>query len=252
MIEGIGSHHRGHGTSAHARFHSVHRLVGADLNIVLRSIGLEDLRSHIVVIFDGIDERVDVPAVPIEESLQRGQVIRLRITNIVCKSPQFGDPNFAIARLLTASGFHLRRQGTGHVHPALLNGQRVGAQGLFFCLGDVSIRAVRKGQDRGDTNDSNRPRERGHQGTTLLRHQVIEGQGKRGQESHRGTAHRLGLANFFGAGDERTRVGDHFTIRKLDNTRCVLVRKLRVVGHHDDQTVLGNVSQEVHDLDTGL
>ena len=146
----------------------------------------------------------------------------------------------------------MRRQGTGHVHPALLNGQRVCAQGFFLCLGDVCVRAVRKGQDRGDTNDSNRPRERGHQGTALLRHQVIEGQGKRGQEAHRGTAHRLGLANFFGARDERTRIGDHFTIRELDNAGRVLVRKLRVMGHHDDQTVLSDVSQEVHDLDAGL
>ena len=119
-------------------------------------------------------------------------------------------------------------------------------------MGDVCVRAVRKGQDRGDTNDSNRPRERGHQGTALFRHQVIEGQGKRGQESHRGAAHRLGLANFFGTRDERTRVGDHFTIRELDNAGRVLVRKLRVVGHHNDQTVLGDIAEEVHDLDTGL
>ena len=146
----------------------------------------------------------------------------------------------------------MRRQGTGHVHPALLNGQRVCAKSFFFCLGNVSIRAVCQSQNGGDTDDSDRPRERGHQGTALLGHQVIEGQGKRGQEAHRGTAHWLGLANFFGTRNERTRIGDHFTIRELDNAGCVLVRELRVVGHHDDQTVLSNIAQEVHDLNAGL
>ena len=204
LVEGVSSHHRGHGTSAHARFHPIHCLIGTDLDIVLRGIGLENLRGDVVVVFDGVDERVDIPAVPIKECLQGGQVIRLRIANIVCKSPQLGDPDFAVAWLLTASGFDLRRQGAGHVHPALLNGQRVCAQGFFFCLGDVRIRAVRQSQNRGDTDDSNRPRKGGHQGTALLRHQVIERQRKRSQEAHRGTAHWLGLANFFGAGDERT------------------------------------------------
>ena len=252
LVEGVGSHHRGHGTSTHARFHPIHCLIGTDLDIVLRGIGLEDLWRHIVVVFDGVDERVDIPAVSVEESLQRGQVVRLRIANIVCKGPQFGDTDFAVAWLLTASGFDLRRQGAGHVHPALLNGQRIGTQSFFFCLGNVSIRAVCQSQNGGDTDDSDRPRERGHQGTALLRHQVIEGQGERGQESHRGAAHRLGLANFFGTRDERTRIGDHFTIRELDNAGCVLVRKLGIVGHHDDQTVLSNIAQEVHDLNAGL
>ena len=174
------------------------------MDIVLRGIGLENLRGDVVVVFDSVDERVDIPAVSIEEGLQRGQVIRLRIANIVCKSPQLGDPNFAVAWLLAASGFDLRRQGAGHVHPALLNGQRIGAQSFFFCLGDVGIRAVCQSQNGGDTDDSNRPRERGHQGTALLRHQVIERQRKRSQEAHRGTAHWLGLANFFGTRNERT------------------------------------------------
>ena len=252
LIEGIGSQHRGHGASTHARFHPIHRLIGANLNIVLRGVCLEDLWRHIVVVFDGVDERIHIPAVSIEESLQGSQVIRLRVANIVCEGPQFGDADFSVAWLLTASGFDLRRQGTGHVHPALLNGQRVCAQGFFFCLGDVGIRTVGQSQNGGNTDDSNRPRERGHQGTALLRHQVIEGQGKRSQEAHRGATYRLGLANFFGAGDEGMRIGNNLTIRKLDNTRCVLVRKLRVVGHHDDQSVLSNVSQEVHDLDAGL
>ena len=252
LVEGVGSHHRGHGTSAHARFHPIHCLIGTDLDVVLRGVCLENLRGDIVVIFDGVDVGVDIPTVSIEEGLQRSQVIRLRIANIVCKSPQFGDANFAVAWLLTASGFDLRRQGAGHVHPALLNGQRVCAQGFFFCLGDVGIRTVGQSQNRGDTNDSDGPRERGHQGTALLRHQVVKGERKRGQEAHRSTTYRLGLANFFGAGDERTRIGNNFTVRKLDNAGCVLVCEFRVVGHHDDQTVLSDISQEVHDLDTGL
>ena len=119
-------------------------------------------------------------------------------------------------------------------------------------MGDVSIRAVCQSQNGSNTDDSYGPRERGHQGTALLRHQVIEGQGKRGQESHRGAAHRLGLANFFGAGDEGTRIGNNFTIRELDNAGCVLMCEFRVVGHHDDQTVLSNIAEEVHDLDAGL
>ena len=184
MVEGVGSHHRGHGTSAHARFHPIHCLIGADLDIVLRGICLEDLRGDVVVVFDGVDVGVDVSAVPVEEGFQRSQVIRFRVANIVCKGSQFGDTDFPVAWLLTASGFDLRRQGAGHVHAALLDGQRVCAQGFFFCLGDVGIRAVRKGQNCCNTNDSDRPRERGHQGTALLRHQVIEGQRKCGQESH--------------------------------------------------------------------
>ena len=87
LIEGVGRHHRGHGASAHARFHPIHRLIGADLDVFLRGICLENLRSHIVVVFDGIDVGVNLSAVSIEERLQRGQVIRFRITNIVCKGP---------------------------------------------------------------------------------------------------------------------------------------------------------------------
>ena len=97
LIEGVGRYHRGHGAAAKTCFHPVHRLVGADLNIVLRGVCLENLRRHIVVIFDGVDVGVDIPTVSIEKGLQRSQVIRLRIANIVCKSPQFRDPNFAVA-----------------------------------------------------------------------------------------------------------------------------------------------------------
>ena len=107
LVEGVGSHHRGHGTSAHARFHPIHCLIGTDLDVVLRGVCLENLRGDIVVVFDGVDVGVDIPAVSIEEGLQRSQVIRLRIANIVCKSPQFGDANFSVAWLLTASGFDL-------------------------------------------------------------------------------------------------------------------------------------------------
>ena len=97
LIEGIGSQHRGHGASTHARFHAIHRLIGANLNIVLRGVCLEDLRRHIVVVFDSVDERIHIPAVSIEESLQGSQVICLRVANIVCKGPQFGDADFSVA-----------------------------------------------------------------------------------------------------------------------------------------------------------
>ena len=44
---------------------------------------------------------------------------------------------------------------------------------------------------------------------------TLEHEHDSGQEAHRGTAHWLGLANFFGTRDEGTRIGDHFTILNL-------------------------------------
>ena len=133
-----------------------------------------------------------------------------------------------------------------------MNGQWVGAECLFLGARDVGVRAIGEGQDGGDADDADGPREGGHEGAALLGHQVVEGQGQGGEEAHGGAARRLGLAAVLGGGHEGVGVGDDGAVGELDDACGVLVGQLGVVRDHDDEAVAGDVAQQVHDLHARL
>ena len=253
LVEGVRLYHRPEGTPAETRLHLLHRLVGADLHGLLGRVGLVDLRDDVVVVFDRVDHRVDVAAVVVQVGLERGQIVRLRVADRVGEGAQLGDADLAVGCGLGVLGVRGRHgQRGGHVDAGLLDCQRVCPQRLFFGLCDVGVRAVGQGEDRGDADDADGPREGGHEGAALLRHQVVEGEGQGGQEAHRRAARGLGLAPVLGGGHEGVGVGDDAAVGQLDDAGRVLVGQLGVVRDHDNEAVAGHVAQQVHDLHARL
>ena len=53
---------------------------------------MEDLRDHVVVVFDGVDHRLDVPAVVIQVGFEGGQVVGLRVADRVGEGAQLETP----------------------------------------------------------------------------------------------------------------------------------------------------------------
>ena len=96
LVEGVRLHHRPKGTRPEAGLHLLHGLVGADLNGRLGCVGLEDLRDHVVVVFDGVDHRLDVPAVVIQVGFEGGQVVGFRVADRVGKRAHLGDADLTI------------------------------------------------------------------------------------------------------------------------------------------------------------
>ena len=253
LVEGVRLHHRPEGAPAETGLHLLHRLVGADLHGLLGRIGLVDLRNDVVVVLDRVDHRVDVAAVVVQIGFQRGQVVGLRVADPVGESAQLGDADLAVGRRFGVLGVRGRHgQRGGHVDAGLLDCQRIRAQRLFFGLCDVCVRPVGQREDRGDADDADGPREGGHEGAALLRHQVIEGEGQGGQEAHRRATRGLGLAAVFGGGHEGVGVGDDAAVGQLDDAGRVLVGQLGVVRDHDDEAVAGHVAQQIHDLHARL
>ena len=253
LVEGIRLHHRPEGPGAETGFHLLHRLVGTDLHDLFRCVGLVDLRDDVVVVLDRVDHRVDAAAVVVQVGLERGQVVGLRVTDRVGEGAQLGDADLAVGRGLGVFGIRGRHGQRGrHVDAALLDRQRIRAQRLFFGLCDVCVRAVGQREDRRDADDADGPREGGHEGAALLRHQVVGRQGQGRQEAHRGAARGLGFTPVFRSGHEGIGVGDDAAVGQLDDAGRVLVGQLGVVRDHDDEAVAGHVAQQVHDLHARL
>ena len=253
LVEGVRLYHRPEGTPAETRLHLLHRLVGADLHGLLGRVGLVDLRDDVVVVFDRVDHRVDVAAVVVQVGLERGQIVRLRVADRVGEGAQLGDADLAVGCGLGVLGVRGRHgQRGGHVDAGLLDCQRIRAQRLFFGLCDVCVRAVGQREDRRDADNADGPREGGHEGTALLRHQVVGRQRQGRQEAHRGASRGFRLTSVFGGGNERIGVGDDAAVGELDDAGRVLVGQFGVVRDHDDEAVAGHVAQQVHDLHARL
>ena len=253
LIEGVRLHHRPEGPGTETGFHLLHRLVGADLHGRLGRVGLVDLRDDVVVVLNRVNHRIDVAAVVVQVGLEGGQVVGLRVADRIGEGAKLGDADLAVGRGLRVFGIRGRHGQRGcHVDARFLDRQRIRAQRFLFGFGDIGIGSVGQREDRGDTDDADGPREGGHEGTALLRHQVVGRQGQGRQEAHRGAARGLSLAAVFGGRHERIGVGDDAAVGQLDDAGRVLVGQLGVVRHHDDEAVAGHVSQQVHDLHARL
>ncbi len=51
---------------------------------------------------------------------------------------------------------------------------------------------------------------------------------------------------------ERIGIAGYFSVFQCDNPGRVFLREFRIVRHHDDQSVLRDLFQKIHDLDAGL
>ena len=145
---------------------------------------------------------------------------------------------------------------SGGVLRLLLNGQGVGGQGILLHQRYVGVDAVGQSQDQGDTNDTDRPSKGGHEGTALLGHEVVEGEMEGRPEGHGGllALFHVGLAydGLLGRGGFKGHgiVGDA-SVAKFYDAGGVFLGQLGVMGDHDDQLVLGDLSEDLHDLHTG-
>ena len=151
--------------------------------------------------------------------------------------------------ILLAAGHH-----GGEIHTGGQDLHRVLRKRLPLHRGDIVIDAGGERQDQRNADDTDGTGKAGQQGAGLLGAQIVEAQRQRGEDGHGGAAHipvlrgRLNrLIHLKGHGIRL----DH-TVLQVDDTGGILLRQLRVMGHHDHQAVFGHLLEQLHDLNTGL
>lgn len=205
-----------------------------------------------VAVLDGRGVGPDATAVVVQVDLQGFEVVGLRVLDHAGQGLPRRDPHSPGVPLRGRAAQDGAAHHRLHGEPLFLDGQGVGAERVLLGALDVGVGPVGQRQDGRDADDADRPREGGHQGAALLRHEVVEGQRQGGEEAHRGAPGRLRLADLLGAGRERLGVGDDPPVGQLNDAGGVLVGEFGVVGDHDDQAVLGDLAQQVHDLHARL
>ena len=83
---------------------------------------------------------------------------------------------------------------------------------------------------------------------TLLGHEVSGRKPQRRHKAHRGFARRLGLATRGLCYIKGVGIVGNLAVRQVDDARGVLVRQLRIMRDHNNQTVARHVLEQVHDL----
>ena len=148
---------------------------------------------------------------------------------------------------------HAHGHEARHVESLVLDGERVLGERFLLDIGDVAVHTVREREDRGDADDADRAREGGHEGATLLREQVVPGKGQRREEAHRCAANLLlARAHVLGRGVEGVGVAADDAVRQVDDACCVLFGQFRIVRDHDDEPIVRDFGQEVHNLHARL
>ena len=271
FVEDVGGHHRGHdavGGSGRSEADGRKRFVGIDLPCAIFGVGAEQLRGDIVAVFDGIHVLVDSRIAVVQVLFQACEVVaadaaehaghHFRLADgAACRiaaRAAFGFP--AAVRAFVAWGTrgttlpaHAHGHEACHVESLVLDGERVLGERFLLDIGDVAVHAVRERENRSDADDADRAREGGHEGAALLREQVVPGKGQRCEETHRCAANLLlARADVFGRGVEGVGVAADDAVRQVDDARCVLFGKLGVVRDHDDEPIVRDFGQEVHNL----
>ena len=135
-----------------------------------------------------------------------------------------------------------------HVVALLGDGQRIARERVLLDLCDVAVHAVGQREDRRDADDANRARESRHGRAALLGHEVSRREAERREEAHGGAARGLGIAARGRGGVEGVRVISDAAVGERDDARGVAVGELGVVRDHDDEAVLRDLLEQVHDL----
>ena len=265
LVEDVGAHHRRHDavrSCGGAQTDAGERFVRVHLMRATRRVGAENLRRDVIAVLDGAHERLHARFARVEKFLQRRQIVaadaverardHLRLvhglTRIVI--------GCVILGLLRRRAFRTAAEPhhAGHVEPLVLDLQRVFGKRLLFHIGDVAVHAVGQRQDGGNADDADAARERRHERAALLREQVFERQGKRREERHAGAASLLrGAARaILGRRVERAGIVADDAVCQGDDARSVALRQLGVMRDHNDQTIVRNLSEQIHDLHAGL
>ena len=160
-----------------------------------------------------------------------------------------------------------------HIHAFLLYCDGISRKRFFLHSVDISLNAVGKRQNQRNSNDSDASCERGHHRPALLCHKIIQRQGQGCPKRHGGFAGLSGSCvtptrSFFLFGSFGFRfhsghigrvvsfiggaVAHHAAIQHADNACGIPFGQLRVVRHHDNQFVLGNLLEKLHNLHAGF
>ena len=282
LAEHISRVHRGHERVGRTGAHTEggERRVRVDLAHPVLSVAVEDLGHHVVGVLDGVHIAVDVAAVLVEEQLERGEVVVLQAREHVGDHARLGHlalgGRVVLVPVLAALKAHFRKRVVagalarrvspvarsaidGHAHERrhVETGghdlQRVHRQGVFLGALDVVVHAVGERQDGRDADDADGAGERRHDGAALLGQKVVRRQRERREKAHRGLADGLARGvHFRFRGEIGVGVRADDAVGEVHRARGVLGRQLRVVGDHDDQTVLGDLREQVHDLHRGM
>ena len=267
LVEDVGAHHGRHdAVGGRSEPHAGERFVGIDLVRAVGGVGVEDLRRDAVAVFDGADVVLDARGSCVEVGLQAGQVVaadgaehardHLRLVHGLVGIGAGagvgvgGAGTVGVARRThTAHGHE-----AGHVEALVLDLQRVFGKRLLLNRGDVVVHAVGQRQDGGDADDADGAGEGRHERAALLRQQVFERKGERGCRGHARGAGLLGRARRVGFGRrvEGARVGADDAVGQRHDARGVLLGQLGIVRDHDDQAVVGDFGEQVHDLHARL
>ena len=126
--------------------------------------------------------------------------------------------------------------------------ERVVRESVFLGCGDVAVDAVRERENRGDTDDADRARERGHDRAALFRHEVVEAEHECRERPHARVARGLRFARLLEGRVEGIGITYDVAVGKLDDAGCVFVGELGVVSDHDDEAIARDLAKKVHDL----
>ena len=140
----------------------------------------------------------------------------------------------------------------GHVQGFGLDGDGVTGKGVLLNLIDVILYAVGQRHNQRDANDADAARKGCQDGAGLFGHQVIGGQGQSGEKAHGGLFPLAGGSAFGVAGDIWIAVVHDKSVLQPDDPAGIFHGQLRVVGHHNDELVPGDLLQQVHDLYRGV
>ena len=269
-----GRHERVGRTGAHTE--GGERRVRVDLAHPVLGVAVEDLGHHVVGVLDGVHVAVDVAAVLVEEQLERGEVVVLQAREHVGDHTRLGHlavgGRVVLVPVLATLKAHFRKRVVagalarrispvarapidGHAHERRhveARGhdlQRVHRQRLLLGALDVVVHAVGEREYGRDADDADGAGEGRHDGAALLGHKVVRRQRERREKAHRGLADGLarGVHLLF-RGEVGIGIRADDAVGEVHRARGVLGRQLRVVGDHDDQAILGDLREQVHDL----
>ena len=160
------------------------------------------------------------------------------------------DPIRLPIHLIPQGRLHIHHRG--EIHTGFFEHKGIRGKGLPFHTVNEELNAVGQRQDQGDTDNADRPGKGNEDGTCLLGQQVVQAQRQSGEEGHRYLFLLflpMTLCLLIGAGHG---VVSDPSVQELNDTGGIFLGKLRVVGDHDDQPILGNLLQKLHDLHTGV
>ena len=138
------------------------------------------------------------------------------------------------------AGVGVRVHHAGQIYAGVADLQRVGGQRGFFHVADIAAHTVGKGKDQRNADDTDGTGKGGEQGACLFGEQIVETEGKGGEQGHGGVPHvpvHGGNGSSLVLGFVGHGVGADHAVLQLYDAGGVALGQLRVVGDHDHQTV---------------